>query len=154
MTKKRPNGKEQTLIHQPKPSVNGLVSHSKMTYSGPLPRPQHLERYEDVCPGAADRIIAMAENQSRHRQEIEKDAVNTSGRNSTLGVCFGGAVALFAIWCGTRIIESGYEISGYVTMFVPLSALVGVFVYGKHANKKELIEKQKLMEMYSSSRRK
>lgn len=143
MAKKRQNGKEQTLIHQPKQSV---ISHAEMTYSGPLPLPQHLEKYEDVCPGAADRIIAMAENQAKHRQEIEKDAVRTSGRNSTLGVWMGGAVALSSIACGAHIIESGYELSGYITMFVPLSALVGVFIYGKRANRKELIEKQKLME--------
>ncbi len=58
----------------------------------------------------------------------------------------GGAVALSSIVCGAHIIESGYELSGYVTMFIPLSALVGVFIYGKRANRKELIEKQKLME--------
>ena len=145
MTKKRPNGKEQPLIHQPKPSVNGLVSHSKMTYSGPLPLPQHLERYEDVCPGAADRIIAMAERQAKHRQNMEYFVIKANGRNSTLGVIIGGCVAVLAIVCGTHIIESGYEIPGYITMFGSLSTLVGVFVYGKRDNRKELIEKQKLM---------
>lgn len=143
MTKKRQSSKEKTLIHTPRSSV---ISRAEMTYSGPLPLPQHLERYEDVCPGAADRIIAMAEGQSKHRQEIEKEVIRTNGRNSTLGVCIGGIVAVLAIICGTYIIESGNEISGYVTMFVPLSALIGVFVYGKYANKKELIEKQKLIE--------
>ena len=56
-----------------------------------------------------------------------------------------GVVAVLAIVCGTHIIESGYEISGYITMFGLLSTLVGVFVYGKRASRKELIEKQKLM---------
>lgn len=150
MAKKRQNGKGQTLIHQPQPSV---ISHAEMTYSGPLPLPQHLEKYEDVCPGAADRIIAMAEGQAKHRQEMESTVIQANGRNSTLGVLIGGMVAVLAIVYGAHIIESGYEISGYVTMFVPLATLVGIFIYGKRENRKELIEKQKLMEMYSSSRR-
>jgi uncharacterized membrane protein len=142
MAKKRQNGKEQTLIHQPRPSV---ISHAELTYRGPLPLPQHLEKYEDVCPGAADRIIAMAEGQAKHRQEMENTVIRANGRNSTLGVVIGGGVAVLAIVCGTHIIESGYELSGYITMFGSLSVLVGVFVYGKRANRKELIEKQKIM---------
>lgn len=39
-------------------------------YEAPLPPPQHLQFYETVLPGAADRIIVMAEsaqkNQSRY----------------------------------------------------------------------------------------
>lgn len=117
-----------------------------MAYSGPLPMPQHLEQYEAICSGAANRIIAMTEAQLKHRQQLEKEVVKINGRNSTIGVCFGGVVAVLSILCGTYIILKGNEISGYVTMFGSLSTLVGVFVYGKRANKKELIEKQKLME--------
>lgn len=142
MAKKHQNAEEQALIHQSQQSV---ITHAEMTYSGPLPHPKHLEKYEDVCPGAADRIIAMAEGQAKHRQSMEYFVIKANGRNSTLGVIIGGVVAVLAIGCGTHIIESGYEISGYITMFGSLSTLVGVFVYGKRANRKELIEKQKLM---------
>lgn len=30
-------------------------------YQGPLPKAEELEKYNLVCPGAADRIITMAE---------------------------------------------------------------------------------------------
>ena len=137
MEKKHQNAEEQALIHQSQQSV---ITHAEMTYSGPLPHPKHLEKYEDVCPGAADRIIAMAEGQAKHRQNMEHFVIKANGRNSTLGVIIGGIVAVLAIGCGTHIIESGY-----ITMFGSLSTLVGVFIYGKRANRKELIEKQKLM---------
>jgi len=32
-------------------------------HSGPLPDPADFQAYEDTCPGAADRILAMAENE-------------------------------------------------------------------------------------------
>ena len=41
-------------------------------HSGPLPHPSTLEGYEVICPGAADRIISMAEEALRHRNEMEK----------------------------------------------------------------------------------
>ena len=42
------------------------------SFSGPLPPPQILEKYESIVPGSADRIIGMAEKQSEHRRSIEK----------------------------------------------------------------------------------
>ena len=36
-------------------------------FAGPLPPPQLFEGYERVCPGAADRILTMAELQTRSR---------------------------------------------------------------------------------------
>ena len=40
--------------------------------SGPLPSPEDFERYEKILPGAAERILSMAEHQQQHRFEIEK----------------------------------------------------------------------------------
>ncbi|MHB8129171.1 MAG: DUF2335 domain-containing protein [Mobilitalea sp.] len=42
-----------------------------MTYEGPLPPASEFERYERVCPGAADRILSMAENEEAHRHRTE-----------------------------------------------------------------------------------
>jgi uncharacterized membrane protein len=42
------------------------------SYSGPLPDPETMERYEALTPGAADRMISMAEESLRHQNEIEK----------------------------------------------------------------------------------
>ena len=35
------------------------------SFSGPLPPPSILEDYDRVCPGAADRIIKMAEKEQK-----------------------------------------------------------------------------------------
>ena len=44
-------------------------------FSGLLPHPKILQEYEQVYPGAANRIIKMAEDQSQHRQKIEWTAM-------------------------------------------------------------------------------
>ena len=41
-------------------------------FSGPLPQAAELKRYDDIQPGFAERIVAMAEKQQAHRHELEK----------------------------------------------------------------------------------
>ncbi len=41
-------------------------------YAGPLPHPEILEKFEQILPGSADRILKQAEAQTLHRIELEK----------------------------------------------------------------------------------
>jgi len=41
-------------------------------FAGPLPHPDILGKYDSILPGAADRIIGMAEKQAQHRQAMER----------------------------------------------------------------------------------
>jgi uncharacterized membrane protein len=47
-----------------------------------------LEKYNQIVPGAAERIIAMAEKQTAHRMELEKHAVAEQLRQSARGQLF------------------------------------------------------------------
>lgn len=114
-------------------------------YQGPLPPPTHLADYEDICPGAADRIITMAENQAGHRQDIEKRVINSQSINSLAGIICGFLLGLASIGFGAWIVVTGHSLEGLGTMLMGISALVGTFIYGKRANVKEIIEKQKLV---------
>ena len=40
-------------------------------YSGPIPPPEYLAKYNEIHPGLAERIIIMAESESVHRRKIE-----------------------------------------------------------------------------------
>lgn len=50
------------------------ISHS---FSGPLPPPEVLCRFEEVVHGSAERIIKMAEEQTSHRKELEKKVIDS-----------------------------------------------------------------------------
>jgi uncharacterized membrane protein len=63
--KNLPQAEKQT--HQQVKSVQAKA----VSFSGPLPPPEVLQNYNQITPGAADRIISMAEKQSQHRQESE-----------------------------------------------------------------------------------
>ena len=45
---------------------------------GPIPDPADLEQYDRISPGAADRIIRMAETQATHSQAMERDSLQAN----------------------------------------------------------------------------
>ncbi|WP_355660068.1 DUF2335 domain-containing protein [Halomonas salifodinae] len=52
------------------------ITHS----SGPVPPAEEMARYEQVIPGAADRIFAMAEQEQQHRHRAESEQTSTNAR--------------------------------------------------------------------------
>ncbi len=65
----------ESTIHPPYPSpVSNGVNFRQTTqvyHEGPFPHPEILEGMDKIVPGAAERIIKMAEDESAHRRAIE-----------------------------------------------------------------------------------
>ena len=122
-------------------AFNALALRSEY-YEGPLPPSHMLREYEEILPGAADRIIGMAERQAEHRQDIEKVVIASKSRSETLGVVFAGLIGLSAIVGGVFLIAIGRGIEGLAAIITAIGSLVGTFVYGTRSEKKELAEKR------------
>lgn len=45
--------------------------HQVQSFTGPIPPPEILAKYEDCFPGLAERIIVMAEKEQTRRHDIE-----------------------------------------------------------------------------------
>lgn len=110
-------------------------------YSGPLPPPEALAKYEQIFPGSADRIIRMAEQQATHRQGMEKVVVGSNAITQKWGLACAFVIAMSAIWGGIWLSLKGMSGVGLTAIIGALAALVGVFVYGKSEQKKELSKK-------------
>ncbi|KJU83390.1 hypothetical protein MBAV_004416, partial [Candidatus Magnetobacterium bavaricum] len=55
-------------------SASLTIAQSRISkHSGPLPAPQTLAGYESILPGSAERIVAMAENNLKHKHECDKE---------------------------------------------------------------------------------
>lgn len=52
--------------------ISQLVEILDYHYSGPLPRPDHFERYAAVVEGGGDRILRMAEVEQAHRLDMDR----------------------------------------------------------------------------------
>ena len=120
--------------------VVGII---EQTFSGPLPPPSALAEYNNVVPGAAERIIKMAEEQGDHRRSLEKKALDTDSRNSFCGVIFAFMLGMTAIIMGGIVALRGQTLSGAFFGGSGLAALVGAFIYGTRERRKEREAKYK-----------
>lgn len=112
-------------------------------FEGPLPPPEVLAEYDKIFPGAASRILAMAEEQGRHRQALEKQVVLSNCRSQDRGPVLGFILATMVIAIGGYLLFTGKEVAGLVALVAALAAVVVPFVTGKRAQQEELAEKRK-----------
>jgi len=114
-------------------------------FSGPLPPPEVLAKYNEVYPGLAERIMVMAETQSQHRQRMETRVINARTRNETLGQVFAFFLSLVfgggSIW----LIHLGKSLEGVGSLITVIAALAGVFIYGRRRQERELEEKRRAL---------
>ena len=131
----------------------------QVDWSAPMPPPAVLQRYEETLPGAADRILTMAEKQQDHRQEQERTQqshhqeqerkqqshryeqenallamtrsnIVGSAVRSYLGMILGFLIAITGIVCGTYLVANGNGVTGLAAFVASLATLAGVSVYG------------------------
>jgi uncharacterized membrane protein len=108
------------------------------SFSGPLPRPEDLAKYNEIVPGAAERILSMAEKEMQHRQEIEKQEsknrislAHISTVLSFISVLVLSGLIGYSLYLGQFGTAIGVAIGA-------IASVAGVFVYAKASrNKKE-----------------
>lgn len=110
-------------------------------FAGPLPLPEHLSEYERVTPGAAERIIRMAELQADHRRTTESKVVDSGIRLASRGQMFAFVIGMTALLGGIGLMASDKSITGVATSLSALATLVGVFVWSERQKSRELNEK-------------
>lgn len=114
-------------------SSKGKVSMAQFQ-SGPIPSADELKKLNDVIPGVADRIVAMAEFEQKSRIEASKRAMDIQDKISTmeirsfnigkvLGVV---SVLLVILLCCYIAYLGGLEVAGKVATTV-IVALASVF---------------------------
>lgn len=129
----------------PAGAVVAVTQASSYQFSGPLPHPAILQQYDAVLPGAADRIIRMAENQEGHRHKLESAVVHAEIRKSYFGMVCGLIVALTGMGIGGLLLNAGHTIGGSIFAGVPLTGLVTVFVVGATQRRKERETKTRIL---------
>lgn len=93
--------------NRPPPVVQTATTLVAKNHSGPLPAPEDFTAYDMIVPGAAERILRMAEADSAHVREMEKAALHPDAREGLIArstalllPITGLAVALGIIWLG------------------------------------------------------
>lgn len=113
--------------------------------SGPVPSAEELTKYEQVLPGSAERIFAMAELQAKHRHGLEKTVVDSGALRAKMGLVAGFIVAMTIGIGGIFVALKANPWAGATIVGVDLVGLVSVFVYGSQAQRKERETRAKLL---------
>jgi uncharacterized membrane protein len=114
--------------------IEGLVASGaqiKITqhYSGPVPPAAELERYEQLLPGSADRMLKMAEQGLAHRMQTERRESLWEHLHIGMGQIFALLVFLVIMLVSYRLVMSDHGWVGGVFGTLDVVALVTVFVY-------------------------
>jgi uncharacterized membrane protein len=107
-------------------------------FAGPLPHPEILAGYEEACPGAALRIIQMAEEEGRSRRALEAKVVDAQVEGlrrqfaeARLGQIFAFSIAALFLGCGTYIATLGQPWAGALFGGIGLGGIVTTFIAGR-----------------------
>jgi uncharacterized membrane protein len=97
---------------------------SSESWFGPLPHPDSLRAFERTCPGAADRIIRMAEKEQDHRHATSDRRLGITERGQHYGLTIGlaglGVTAILGLWGAPWVaaVIGTVDIVGLVSLFV------------------------------------
>ncbi|MGD1032584.1 MAG: DUF2335 domain-containing protein [Opitutaceae bacterium] len=115
-------------------------------WQGPLPSPASLEAFNRVVPGAAQRLITMAEKQQDHRMALEKKISSRQTTQSALGQIFALVISITVVAAGALAIYRGSAGAGATIITTTTAGIAYVFITGKREerasrqNKREAIE--------------
>jgi len=77
---------------------NRITTASASTHwAGPLPPPEALDRFNQVIPHGAERILKMAEAEQAHRIAYETDALRAQVVEAKRGQILGASISLLAV---------------------------------------------------------
>lgn len=138
-SKGKPRGTD--VVHQGRnTSIRGASDGNRSVIEyreGPLPDPEALARYEAICPGAADRIISMAEHQSAHRQNLESLAIPAGIRAERFGQVNGLIVSLAGLGTTVALAAYGADAAASVVGGSTILGLASVFILGRFMQGRE-----------------
>jgi uncharacterized membrane protein len=108
---------------------------SAEVFRGPIPHPKHIQAYEDACPGAADRIIRMAETAQQRREDREDKLIQNEYDDRRIGLYLGFFSLLSMVLGGIFLVYNDKVlIGGSLLGAAVLGTVVGSFVHGRRPN--------------------
>ncbi len=140
------NSKSQPPANEGDTPKKRLVARAtfEASFSGPMPPPHILEQYDKIVPGAAERIISLAEKQSDHRRGLENRVINSDIQNSRLGLIFAFVIGVIGVGGGIFAAILGNQGIGTLISVLSLGSLVTTFIYGSKSRKDERSERKSI----------
>jgi uncharacterized membrane protein len=99
-------------------------------YSGVLPPPEALQKYEHLLKGTAERLLTLAEKEAEHRRELTAQGMKRYYFSYNLGQIFGFTISLSFIVSATICILKEENITGLLLGLGGLSGIISSLIWG------------------------
>ena len=93
--------------------------------------PEDLEKYDQVVPGAAERIIRMAEKEMQHRHESDNRMMKSVIRTTAVSILFAFLSVVILSFLVYYALYRGYDKVAGAIAVGSIAAVAGVFIYFK-----------------------
>ena len=107
-------------------------------YSGPLPVAQQFQQYEQILPGAAERILKQAEREQENRflndtrtHEANDAIIKTTHIEKMSGIIIGGIICIGIVVTGAGLVFSGHDWAGASIVGATVVGVATAFVTGR-----------------------
>lgn len=116
---------------EPTNRPRAAVQLQQQHYCGPLPQPEDLAKYDQIVPGAAERIIKMAEKEMDFRHKSENRHHVNAVRVAVVSIVFAfisvlilSGLVLYALYKGFDAVAASIAVGS-------IAAVAGVFMFFK-----------------------
>ena len=118
------------------------LSRVQSIHVGPLPTPEAFEKYEQTCPGAASRILSMAETEASERHLANQKALDATIKDTRRGMYLAFFLAILLIFGGFVLLILDKYIAGSAFSIAGLMIVFRAFIgdRNKSIDEKEEIE--------------
>lgn len=99
-------------------------------FQGPIPPPSILRGYDEIIPNGAERIMTMAEDEQEHRHDLEKRQVGLFEK----GQWFAFILGLVTIGCGTYLLATNHNITGFGALLIGVGSIVSSLLFGSQTS--------------------
>ena len=129
------------IQHIPEEIRPALIQHLlfyREQYAGPIAHPRIVAGYEKYQSGSANRILALAEEQQRHRFELERIGLEAAIQRDRRGTYLGFMLSMAIITMGIYAIAVGVALAGVAVVGGTAATVAGVYVYSHRRSREEL----------------
>jgi len=130
-----PDGEEQLTIT--KSELLDLLEASQLEviqeiktsekFSGPVPHPEHMQRYKSIDKTLPHRFTKMAEENIQHMQWVDKYTVVSESIMGFLGWATPTGIAFYSLNLSYRLISDGKSVESIIALLGAFTALAGAF---------------------------
>lgn len=106
------------IVHQSQRSI----------FQGPLPHPEILAKYDSILPGAAERILVMAEKEQNHRINSDEKIIKGQIKQFSIGQILGFILCILALLLSGFFAFLKMAVLAGSTLTVTIVSLAVIFV--------------------------